>query len=158
MNHTADFYSYLLRTMASDCIFEAKYVNIKKTWNVYYVPEVSKRQSLATAAVHDSTMHSVERKMIGSYQVIIRLDTEEFAEVPEGQWSIGLKPEVWVVMRRGEIATFTAVQSERRHRERALANSIPASNSSSISPELILSLGKTNTLCSWVSQWPMALG
>lgn len=158
MNHTADFYSYLLRTMASNCIFEAKYINIKKTWNVYYVPEVSKRQSLATAAVQESTMHSVERKMIGSYQVIIRLDTEEFAEVPEGQGSIGLKPEVWVVMRWGEIATFTAVQSKRRHRERILANSILASNSSSISTGLILSLEKTNTLCSWVSQWPMALG
>lgn len=103
-------------------------------------------------------MHSVERKMIGSYQVIIRLDTEEFSEVPEGQWSIGLKPEVWVMVCWGEIATFTAVQSERRHRERTLAKTIPASNSSSISPGLILSLGKTNTLCSWVSQWPMALG
>jgi hypothetical protein len=55
-------------------------------------------------------MHSTERKMIGSYQVIIGLDTKEFSEVPEGQRCVGLKPEVWVVMCWGQVAPFTAVQ------------------------------------------------
>lgn len=110
--------------MASNCISEAKYVNIRKLGTTT-VPEVSKRQPLATAALQYSVLHSVERKMIGSYQVIIRLDPKEFSEVPEGQWSVGLKPEVWVVMSRGQIAAFTAVQrateeTEKEHQQRQL--------------------------------------
>lgn len=61
--------------------------------------------------------------MIGSYQVIIRLDTKKFSEISECQWSIRLKSEVWVVMCWGQIAPFTAVKiANKRERERKRGN------------------------------------
>ena len=112
------------------------------------------------------------RKMISSYQVIIRLDTKKFSEISECQWSIRLKSEVWVVMCWSQIAPFTAVKmlnkqtnkqtkkTRERERERTSAKTILTSNSSSINPvpisplvkhPLILSLSKL------VSQRPTAI-
>ncbi len=41
-------------------------------------------------------------------QIIVRSNAKEFSEISEGDGGIGLKPEVTVVMRWGQITSFTA--------------------------------------------------